>query len=210
MKSEAILEKSGKTKDDAERARLLEAHNKRKLEDWKTVIEELQKTKIELFDRVQRAKPQEGKVEDYRIPQKGHWVTFPLWNVDDDDNDKFNGASVTVTWDAANTTHNAVYYKTTCWFGDLLYDAVLQPPSSIEEYSNVTEKIKETKAKDTTSKDGTSKNPSPKDAKSKETDPKAATSKDAVSPVPKGNWKASVRLKPYGELSCLFETGTTY
>ena len=208
MNSEAVLDKSGKTEDKAERAKLLEAHNKRKLEDWNTVVQEVNKKKMELFERVRKGTPKEGKIEDYRIPQEGHWVTFPLWNVDEGDNDKFNGSSVTITWEAANTVHTAVYYKTTCWYGDLLYDAVPQSPSATAEPSNVADKSKEANAKDTTSKDATSKNTNQKDAtsknanlkdaKSKEPDSNGTTPKDAIPPAAKSNWKASIRLNPYG------------
>ena len=160
------IEKIKKSRDDE----LATLRNK-KSADWGTVLKELEKMKALLLSQPVAGTQalQEMHDTDLRIPEQGRWVTFPLWNTND--GDKFLGTPVTITWTLANRTFKEVYYKTTCWFGNLDYDRVL----------------------DTTSAPGNDPQPAPVQPGDASNVPAVA-----VDSNPLQKWKASIRLAPFG------------
>ncbi|RTE82406.1 hypothetical protein BHE90_003034 [Fusarium euwallaceae] len=63
--------------------------------------------------------------QDYQMPKRGAWITFPLPGPKDAEGDRVNGDVVTIAWTSENTTHTARYYRLTCWFGALEYERSL-------------------------------------------------------------------------------------
>ncbi|KAM0425743.1 hypothetical protein ACHAPT_008991 [Fusarium lateritium] len=105
---------------------LLDKHEKEMAQDWVKFATETRTTKDKVVANFARElKIEKLEDQDFQIPQKGRWITFPLCGPDDAEGDKANGDAVTITWTANNTTHTATYYKITCWFGTLDYDASL-------------------------------------------------------------------------------------
>ncbi|KAI6780909.1 uncharacterized protein J7T54_007389 [Emericellopsis cladophorae] len=193
------------------------AHNNKKAAAWTDVLEVLKRRKNIYVQTAKAVERTAAEMEaDYRIPQAGRWISFPIWNMEEA-NDRFNGKPVPITWTASNTTFTATYYKTTCWFGKMVYDRVpgdalagdsteaaeeqrpIAEDEAIAEEKSAEDKSDELKPKKPPGGKSTTgparanvKFPARSAAPTK-TSPKKAPSSEAQ------NWKASARLEPFGE-----------
>ncbi|KAM0554052.1 hypothetical protein ACHAPJ_007127 [Fusarium lateritium] len=150
---------------------------------------------------------------DYRIPEAGRWISFPVWNTNNHLSDNFNGTPVPITWTSSNTTFTATYYKTTCWFGNMVYDQVpAEAPATVPEEQLTRESMQELlppKGPDQTPTEPQGDKPPSQTSfrrevrvpdKNLEGSRSAEANKDdgnTASPVKK--WQASARLMPFGQ-----------
>ncbi|KAJ4265283.1 hypothetical protein NW762_004568 [Fusarium torreyae] len=188
-------------------------HSDKKAAAWVPVLQSLKDKKSHIIQRIISTGKNAEKYEaDYRIPEAGHWISFPVWNTNNDLSDNFNGTPVPITWTSSNTTFTATYYKITCWFGNMVFDQVPAeaPPTGPEENPTreSAQKPLPPKRLDQTAKKPQGDKPRSRTSNRREvriSDKKLARNTSAkankngentASPVKK--WQASARLLPFG------------
>lgn len=146
--------------------------------------------------------------QDYQMPMRGAWVTFPLPGRTDAPGDSVNGDAVTIAWTSENTTHTARYYRLTCWFGALEYERSLvsdptDPSPNPTDPSSKPQSLKEL-LKVELPDDEVDYDPE----KPLEDEPEKPTEPITTTPSPETpqskdssvqKWEPVVQLKPFGE-----------
>ncbi|RMJ13337.1 hypothetical protein CDV36_007022 [Fusarium kuroshium] len=146
--------------------------------------------------------------QDYQMPKRGAWITFPLPGPKDAEGDRVNGDVVTIAWTSENTTHTARYYRLTCWFGALEYERSLvndstepspDPAGPLPKPQSISELLKVEPPDDEVEYDPEKpleKEPE-KPTEPITTTPSTEAPQSTASSVQK--WEPVVQLKPFGE-----------
>lgn len=110
---------------DQEKSKIQKDESKR-LEDAHRIAEDrftankkrLVKDESKILQLQEEFWPDDDLIEGETYPVAGEWITFPL----------VEGEQKVISWVHGIIEHEAVYYRTSCWFGNMVYDG--SPPAS--------------------------------------------------------------------------------